>query len=54
MSIENSSVSSNRSTTVSSTVARLQWLDKQLYPFQNHFVEINGNRIHHFDEGRGV
>jgi len=54
MSIENSSVASNRSTTVSSTVARPQWLDEQLYPFQNHFVEIDGNRIHYIDEGRGA
>ena len=53
MSIENSSVSSNRSTTVSSTVARPQWLDKQLYPFQSRFVEIESNRIHYIDEGSG-
>ena len=30
-----------------------QWLDEQLYPFQNRFVEIEGNRIHYVDEGSG-
>src|SRR5260370_145312 len=53
MSIENSSVASNRSTTVSSMIARPQWLDEQLYPFQSRFVEIDGNRIHYIDEGTG-
>ncbi len=30
-----------------------QWLDEKLYPFQSHFVEIAGNRIHFIDEGQG-
>ena len=30
-----------------------QWLDKDLYPFQNRFLEIDGNRIHYVDEGHG-
>jgi haloalkane dehalogenase len=29
------------------------WLDEQLYPFQSHFVEIEGHRIHYIDEGAG-
>ncbi len=35
------------------TVTRPQWLDETLYPFQSRFVEIEGNRIHYVDEGRG-
>jgi haloalkane dehalogenase len=34
-------------------IARPQWLDEQLYPFQSRFVEIDGNRIHYIDEGTG-
>jgi len=30
-----------------------QWLDKDLYPFENRFLEIDGNRIHYVDEGHG-
>ncbi len=51
MSMENSSVSSDRSATVSGTIACPQWLDEQLYPFQSRFVEVKGNRIHYIDEG---
>jgi haloalkane dehalogenase len=32
---------------------RPQWLDEQLYPFQSHFIEVEGNRIHYIDEGAG-
>jgi haloalkane dehalogenase len=35
------------------TVKRPLWLDEQLYPFQSHFGEIEGNRIHYIDEGSG-
>jgi haloalkane dehalogenase len=35
------------------TIQRPPWLDEQLYPFQSHFVEIEGNRIHYIDEGSG-
>lgn len=34
-------------------VQRPAWLDEQLYPFQSHFIEIGGNRIHYIDEGSG-
>ena len=37
----------------SDTIQRPQWLDEQLYPFQSHFVEIEGNHIHYIDEGSG-
>ncbi len=53
MSMENSSVASDRSATVSGTIARPQWLDEQLYPFQSHFVQVEGNRIHYIDAGSG-
>jgi haloalkane dehalogenase len=46
-------VSGNQSATISGTMERPQWLDKQLYPFQSRFVEIDGNRIHYIDEGTG-
>jgi hypothetical protein len=39
-------VSGNQSATISGMIARPQWLDEQLYPFQSRFVEIEGNRIH--------
>jgi pimeloyl-ACP methyl ester carboxylesterase len=32
------------------TIQRPQWLDSELYPFQSHFVEVEGNRIHYIDE----
>ena len=35
------------------TIQRPQWLDEQLYPFQSHFVEVEGNRIHYIDDGSG-
>ncbi|HZU01291.1 MAG TPA: alpha/beta fold hydrolase [Ktedonobacteraceae bacterium] len=52
MSILNVPVSSNQKR-IQETVQQPQWLDKQLYPFQSHFVEIEGNRIHYIDEGSG-
>jgi haloalkane dehalogenase len=50
MSTTNISVSYNRTT---DTIQRPHWLDEQLYPFQSHFVEIEGNHIHYIDEGSG-
>lgn len=32
---------------------RPAWLDERLYPFQSHFVAIEGHRIHYVDEGSG-
>jgi haloalkane dehalogenase len=29
------------------------WLDERLYPFENRYVEIDGNRLHYVDEGAG-
>lgn len=52
MSTLNVPVSHNQKS-VQETVQHPQWLDKQLYPFQSHFVEIEGNRIHYVDEGSG-
>jgi hypothetical protein len=39
--------SGSQSATNSGMIARPQWLDEQLYPFQSRFVEIDGNRIHY-------
>jgi len=50
MSITNIPVSNDH---VLDTVKRPTWLDEQLYPFQSHFVEVEGNRIHYVDEGSG-
>ena len=52
MSTLNIPVSSNQKS-IQETVQHPQWLDEQLYPFQSHFVEIEGNRIHYIDEGSG-
>jgi len=53
MSTTNYPVSANQSAAMRETAQRPQWLDEQLYPFQSHFVEIGGNRIHYIDEGTG-
>lgn len=29
------------------------WLDKTLFPFQSRFAEVEGQRIHYIDEGKG-
>ena len=29
------------------------WPDESLFPFQNHFVELDGCRVHYVDEGEG-
>ncbi len=29
------------------------WLDTNIYPFENRFIEIDGNRVHFVDEGKG-
>src|SRR5215468_10150105 len=46
-------VSNNQNGTISRTIAHPQWLEEQLYPFQSHFADIDGNRIHYIDEGTG-
>jgi haloalkane dehalogenase len=35
-------------------VRRPSWLNNTLYPFESHFAEIDGNRIHYVDEGSGA
>ena len=42
-------VPDNQSAAMREMVPRPQWLDEQLYPFQSHFVEVDGNRIHYID-----
>src|SRR5688500_18677757 len=29
------------------------WLDKNEYPFQSNYIEIDGHQIHYADEGKG-
>jgi haloalkane dehalogenase len=43
----------NQSALKQEVAQRPEWLDEQLYPFQSHFVEIEGNPIHYIDEGSG-
>lgn len=50
MSTTNISVAHNHT---SDTIQRPIRLDEQLYPFQSHFVEVEGNCIHYIDEGSG-
>jgi haloalkane dehalogenase len=35
------------------TGLRPAWLDPSLYPFQSRRIEVDGNRLHYIDEGRG-
>jgi haloalkane dehalogenase len=32
---------------------RSAWLDQNLYPFQDHYIEVDGCRVHYLDEGAG-
>ena len=32
---------------------RPAWVDQELFPFQSHFVEVDGARVHYIDEGQG-
>src|SRR5215467_9793763 len=52
MSTTNTLVSTNQTNKLE-VLPRPAWLDEQLYPFQSHFVEVEGNRIHYIDEGSG-
>ncbi len=29
------------------------WVNQELFPFQSHFVEVDGARVHYIDEGQG-
>lgn len=30
------------------------WLNRRLYPFASHFIEVEGGRMHYIDEGQGT
>ena len=32
---------------------RPAWVDQELFPFESHFVEVGGARVHYIDEGQG-
>lgn len=34
-------------------VASPPWLDRSIYPFESHWAEIDGARLHYVDEGQG-
>jgi haloalkane dehalogenase len=53
MSTTFTAVSDNQNAGDNGMIGRPQWLDEQLYPFQSHFVEIEGSHIHYIDEGTG-
>jgi haloalkane dehalogenase len=33
--------------------SRPAWLKHELYPFQDRWIDLDGNRVHYLDEGRG-
>jgi pimeloyl-ACP methyl ester carboxylesterase len=33
--------------------SRPAWLKHELYPFQDRWIDIDGNTVHYLDEGRG-
>ncbi len=40
-------------TTTESIWTRPDWYDAELFPYDNHFVDIDGARVHYVDEGEG-
>jgi pimeloyl-ACP methyl ester carboxylesterase len=40
-------------TAISLSAADHAWLDRELYPFAPHFIELEGQRLHYVDEGEG-
>jgi haloalkane dehalogenase len=39
--------------TAAGDTARPPWLSEQLYPFESHYAELDGARVHYVDEGSG-
>lgn len=37
----------------SSAVKADDWINRDLYPFQSHFIQIEGHQVHYIDEGQG-
>ena len=33
--------------------ARPAWLNHELYPLKDRWLDLDGNRVHYLDEGRG-
>lgn len=31
----------------------MEWIDRELFPFESRFIEIEGQRLHYIDEGQG-
>lgn len=32
----------------------IDWINRQLYPFQSRFIDIDGHKVHYIDEGQGA
>ncbi|MHA7666661.1 alpha/beta fold hydrolase [Mycolicibacterium sp. HS_4_1] len=39
--------------TNTTAATRPAWVDDELFPFESHFIEIDGNTVHYVDEGSG-
>jgi haloalkane dehalogenase len=39
--------------TAADDTARPPWLPEALYPFESHYADIHGARVHYVDEGKG-
>jgi len=39
--------------TAADDTTRPPWLPQALYPFESHYADIDGARIHYIDEGSG-
>ncbi len=33
---------------------KASWINPELYPFESHFIDIDGHRMHYIDEGAGI
>jgi haloalkane dehalogenase len=35
-------------------MGKTDWLDRHLYPFESHYLDVDGGRMHYLDEGEGA
>mgnify|MGYP000515269386 CR=1 FL=1 len=38
---------------IASNIQAQEWIDKSLYPFDSHFLELENGKLHYIDEGKG-
>ncbi len=36
-----------------SSAGRPDWVSEELFPFESHFLDLDGHRVHYVDEGAG-